>query len=177
MVHQLHHHRLAQPAEISGVAASIFRFNPGSGFCCAGHYVRTAWTSPMRTATKRPTGSAGSTPKEILWSAANSTNAWAGEGEALKNMFPKSKPTRFQKHEHYREGRWNLFIEDTLIFSDSMAFGIFTIFHWRKYISWPPDRSPFRKGSIALFRKRSPIGKSISINCNGTKWDSGYRRV
>src|SRR4030042_1043329 len=95
------------------------------------------------------------------------------EGEALKNMFPEIEAYTISRSisTTVRAGE-NLFIEDDIIFSDSMAFGIFTIPFIEGNTSHDPQTVILsEKAAIRYFGKGSPVGKSITINCYGTKWD------
>ncbi len=95
------------------------------------------------------------------------------EGEALKNMFPEIEAYTISRSMSttVRAGE-NLFIEDDIIFSDSMAFGIFTIPFMEGNISHDPQTVVLsEKAAVRYFGEGSPVGKSISINCYGTKWD------
>ncbi|MFO7656941.1 MAG: ABC transporter permease, partial [Bacteroidales bacterium] len=95
------------------------------------------------------------------------------EGEALNNMFPEIEAYTISRSMSttVRAGE-NLFIEDDIIFSDSMTFDIFTIPFMEGNSSQDPQTVILsEKAAVRYFGKGSPVGKSITINCYGTKWD------
>jgi putative ABC transport system permease protein len=95
------------------------------------------------------------------------------EGAALKRMFPEIEAYTLSRtmKTTVRVGE-NLFVEDDILFSDSMMFSIFTI----PFINGAPASDPqtvvlSEQAAQRYFGKANPVGKSISINCYGTIWD------
>jgi putative ABC transport system permease protein len=95
------------------------------------------------------------------------------EGEALQNLFPEIEARTISRSYSttVRAGE-NLFIEDEIVFADSMFFKIFSI----PFIEGSLDPDPqsiviSEKAAARYFGDHSPVGKSLRINCNGTQVD------
>jgi putative ABC transport system permease protein len=95
------------------------------------------------------------------------------EGEALQNLFPEIEARTITRSyaTTVRAGE-NLFIEDEIVFADSMFFKIFSI----PFIEGAPVLDPqsiviSKKAAARYFGHDSPIGKSLRINCNGVQVD------
>ncbi|MBN1416691.1 MAG: ABC transporter permease [Bacteroidales bacterium] len=95
------------------------------------------------------------------------------EGEALKQLFPEIEAYTIARSMSttIRVGE-NLFKEDDIIFSDSLAFSIFTIpFQEGNASSDPQTVVLSEQAARRYFGKESPVGKNISMNCYGNKCD------
>jgi len=95
------------------------------------------------------------------------------EGEALQRMFPEIEAHTLSRvySTTVRAGE-NLFIEDDIVFADSMFFKIFTI----PFIKGSPVYDPqsiviSERAAARYFGRENPLEKSLRINCNGEQVD------
>ena len=100
-------------------------------------------------------------------------NSFGPEGEAIQNLFPEVEARTITRvyATTVRAGE-NLFIEDDILFVDSMFFSIFTI----PFIEGSPSRDPqsiviSKETAVRYFGRDNPIGKSLRINCEGEQVD------
>ena len=95
------------------------------------------------------------------------------EGESLKNLFPEIEAHTISRSYSttVRAGE-NLFIEDEIVFADSMFFNIFSIPIIAGNVAIDPQSIVIsEKAAARYFGADSPLGKSLRINCNGTQVD------
>ncbi len=100
-------------------------------------------------------------------------NSFGPEGEAIQNLFPEVEASTITRHYSttVRAGE-NLFIEDDILFVDSMFFSIFTIPFTDGSLSGDPQSIVISKETATrYFGRDNPIGKSLRINCEGQQVD------
>ncbi len=100
-------------------------------------------------------------------------NSFGPEGEAIQALFPEVEARTITRvySTTVRAGE-NLFIEDDILFADSIFFNIFTI----PFIYGTPSRDPqsiciSKQAADRYFGRDDAIGKSLRINCDGEQVD------